>query len=54
MLGWKECTSWESGLYMTIEWYKSHGNGEFWENGSVEAALDAHPHQQPAAYATLK
>ncbi|KAL4532318.1 hypothetical protein Ndes2437B_g02727 [Nannochloris sp. 'desiccata'] len=46
-LGWKEEVSWEDGLRKTVEWYKSTSIN-YWDHGSAELALDAHPTSQPA------
>jgi UDP-glucose 4,6-dehydratase len=48
-LGWKEKTSWEEGLRRTIDWYVTHGAPGYWDNGSVDAALEPHPTLQVAA-----
>lgn len=43
-LGWKERTSWEEGLRLTVEWYMSHGgDASYWDHGNIEAALQPHP-----------
>jgi UDP-glucose 4,6-dehydratase len=42
-LGWVERTSWEEGLRRTVDWYLKHGFASYWDNGSVEAALQPHP-----------
>jgi len=42
-LGWKERTSWEDGLKMTIDWYLRNQDVGYWDNGNAEAALDPHP-----------
>ena len=52
-LGWEEKTSWEEGLRKTIEWYlEATKQPGYWDNGSVELALEAHPSLQTthAAY----
>ncbi|KAK6237107.1 hypothetical protein QUC31_020892 [Theobroma cacao] len=45
-LGWKERTSWEEGLKMTMEWYTS--NSDWW--GDVSAALSPHPYLSVTTY----
>lgn len=46
-LGWRETTSWEEGLRKTVDWYVRTPL-TYWDNGSAESALEAHPAPQPA------
>ena len=46
-LGWKETTTWEEGLKKTVMWY-ADTRVTYWDHGSAEAALDAHPTAQQA------
>ena len=47
-LGWREKTSWEEGLRRTVDWYVVNAAPGYWDNGSMEAALEAHPTLQLA------
>jgi UDP-glucose 4,6-dehydratase len=47
VLGWKEKVSWEDGLRRTVEWYQATAIN-YWDHGSAELALGAHPTSQPA------
>lgn len=42
-LGWQETTTWEDGLRKTVDWFLKHGDRSYWNNGNMEAALEAHP-----------
>ncbi|KAL6766512.1 RHM2 [Auxenochlorella protothecoides x Auxenochlorella symbiontica] len=42
-LGWSETVDWKEGLKRTIDWFLEHGQPEYWSNGNMEAALEAHP-----------
>lgn len=42
-LGWREKVPWEEGLRRTVEWYRTHGLVSYWNNGSIDGALEAHP-----------
>lgn len=42
-MGWTEKKDWMTGLRETVDWYLKHGFADYWENGSVEAALAPHP-----------
>ncbi len=42
-LGWKEMIGWEEGLRRTIDWYLTHQEASYWNNGDLEAALQPHP-----------
>ncbi len=43
-LGWQEETTWQDGLSKTVEWYMQSGHdGNYWVNGNIELALEAHP-----------
>ncbi|KAH7621047.1 putative Trifunctional UDP-glucose 4,6-dehydratase/UDP-4-keto-6-deoxy-D-glucose 3,5-epimerase/UDP-4-keto-L-rhamnose-reductase RHM1 [Nannochloris sp. 'desiccata'] len=46
-LGWNEETSWEDGLRQTVDWYLKHGNKDYFDNGNLELALQAHPYGAP-------
>lgn len=45
-LGWKEKVSWEEGLRRTVDWYVTYGVPSYWDNGTIETALQAHPSLQ--------
>lgn len=51
-LGWIEKTSWQDGLNKTVEWYTKVNPSLYWDNGSIETALDAHPQVQISRKAT--
>jgi UDP-glucose 4,6-dehydratase len=51
-LGWQESVTWEEGLKRTVEWYKHVNPGSWWDNGSVETAIEPHPKPQVARKVT--
>ena len=51
--GWRESTSWESGLRQTVAWYLSHGFKDYWDRADVEAALAPHPIIHPQTLLAL-
>jgi len=51
--GWRERTSWESGLRQTVDWYLTHGFKDYWDRADVEAALAPHPIIHPQTLLAL-
>lgn len=54
-LGWRERTPFEVGLKKTIEWFSRHDLADYWENGTVELALQdfSVAQQSPNGYFNL-
>ena len=54
-LGWRERTPFDVGLKETIEWFSCHDLADYWENGTVELALEDFPvaQERPNKYFNL-